>query len=210
MELMTSNEIFKQYKFFLNNTDPQLVDYLENQTSQAYINALQQQLAELQVNRDLALSIKSPNVDISGKVKEYDRRIAEQEKLNSAINSIRAEAFSGNPEQVQELAQKLVEEEIKNNTLSVRLNQLESLTQKYEGNLRNLPKTSTQLSQFQRNRETLQQIYLLINERYQEAMINELSQPGNVTIISGGGIPASPTKPNRKFILLLGFILGPM
>ena len=41
-------------------------------------------------------------------------------------------------------------------------------------------------------------------------MINELSQPGNVIIISGGGIPTSPTKPNRKFILLLGFILGPI
>jgi uncharacterized protein involved in exopolysaccharide biosynthesis len=55
MELMTSNEILKQYKFFLGKQDPQLVNYLENQTSQAYINALQQQLADLQVNRDLAL-----------------------------------------------------------------------------------------------------------------------------------------------------------
>ena len=60
IELLTSNEVLKQYKFFLKKQDPQLVDYLENQTSQAYINALQQQLAELQVNRDLALSLKVP------------------------------------------------------------------------------------------------------------------------------------------------------
>ena len=208
IELSTSNEILKQYKFFLSKQDPQLVDYLENQTSQAYISVLQNQLAEIQVNKDLALSIKSPNVDISNKIKEYDRRIDElKQKLNLAISGIKAEAFSGNPEQVRELAQKLVEEEIKNNTLSVRLNQLQTMTRGYEANLRTLPKTSTELSQFKRNRETLQQLYLLINERYQEAMINELSQSGNVIIISQGVVPGSPVKPNRILILLFGLFL---
>jgi len=210
IELSTSNEILKQYKFFLSKQDPQLVDYLENQTSQAYISVLQQQLAELQVNKDLALSLKSPNVDISNKIKEYDRRIDElKQKLNSAISSIKAEAYSGNPEQVRELAQKLIEEEIKNNTLSVRLNQLQTITRGYEANLKQLPKTSTELSQYKRDRETLQQLYLLINEKYQEATINELSQPGNVSIIGEGGIPDKPTKPNRILILLFGLILGP-
>jgi tyrosine-protein kinase Etk/Wzc len=210
IELSTSNEILKQYKFFLSKQDPQLVDYLENQTSQAYISVLQQQLAELQVNKDLALSIKSPNVDISNKLKEYDQRIQElQQKLNSAIGSIKANAFSSNPEQVRELAQKLIEEEIKNNTLSVRLNQLQTIARGYEANLKTLPKTSTELSQFKRDRETLQQLYLLINERYQEAMINELSQSGNVIVISQGGIPSSPVKPNRILILLFGLFLGP-
>lgn len=209
MELMTSNEILKQYKFFLGKQDPQLVNYLENQTSQAYINALQQQIADLQVNRDLALSIKNPNVDISDKVREYDQRISDlQEKLNTAISGIKADAFSGNPQRVQELAQKIIDEEINNNTLSVRLNQLESITQKYEGDIKKLPKTSTQLAQFQRNRETLQQLYLLINERYQEAMITELSQPGNVSIVSEGEIPTFASKPNRKMILIFSLIIG--
>lgn len=209
IELMTSNEILKQYKFFLGKQDPQLVDYLENQTSQAYINALQQQIADLQVQRDMALSIKSQNVDISGKIKEYDQRIQDlQDKLNSTISGIKSEAFSSNPDQVKDLAQKVIEEEIKNNTLSVKLNQLESVTQKYEGNLRRLPKTSTELSQIQRNRETLQQLYLLLNEKYQEAMINELSQPGNVSIISEGEVPTKPVKPNRILILAFGLIIG--
>ena len=210
IELSTSNEILKQYKFFLSKQDPQLVDFLENQTSQAYISVLQQQLAELQVNKDLALSINNPNVDISNKIKEFDQRIGElKQKLDVAISSIKTDAFASNPEQVRELAQKLIEEEIKNNTLSVRLNQLQTMTRGYEANLRTLPKTSTELSQFKRNRETLQQLYLLINERYQEAMINELSQSGNVIIISQGAVPGSPIKPNRILILLFGLFLGP-
>jgi len=210
IELSTSNEVLKQYKFFLRKQDPQLVDYLENQTSQAYINALQQQLAELQVNRDLALSIKSPNIDVSSKVKEYDQRIEElKQKLSSTISGIKADAFSGNPDQVRDLAQRLIEEEIKNSTLSVRLDQLEVAARKYEGNLRRLPKTSTALSQYQRQRESLQQLFLLVNERYQEAMINELSQSGNAFIIGSGRIPDKPDKPNRFLIILLGLLIGP-
>jgi tyrosine-protein kinase Etk/Wzc len=211
IQLVTSDEVLKQYKFFLRKQDPQLVEYLESQTSQAYISALQQQLAELQVNRDIALSIKSANVDVSSKVKEYDDRIAElKQKLNTTIGTIKADAFSGNPEQVRDLAQKLIEEEIKNSTLSVQLKQLEAAIRKYEGELKRLPKTSTALSQYQRERETLQQMFLLLNDRFQEAMINELSESGNVNIINSAIIPDRPSKPNRLLIIIIGFILGPL
>ena len=211
MELLTSNEVLKQYKFFLKKQDPQLVEYLESQTSQAYISALQMQIAELQVNRDIAMSIKSSNVDVASKVKEYDDRIAElKQKLNSTISTIKADAYSGNPDQVRDLAQRLIEEEIRNSSLTVQLEQLEAATGKYEGNLRRLPKASTVLSQYQRERESLQQTYLLLNERYQEAMINEASESGNVVILNPAVVPDNPSKPNRLFIILIGFILGPI
>ncbi|MFO7525104.1 MAG: polysaccharide biosynthesis tyrosine autokinase [Ignavibacteriaceae bacterium] len=209
IELMTSNEVLKQYKFFLGKQDPKLVDYLENQTSQAYISALQQQLAELQVNRDLALSVKSPNVDVSSKVKEYDDRIADlQQKLMAAISSIKSEGFSGNPEQVRELAQRTIEEEIKNSTLSVKLEQLQAATRKYESNLRRLPGTSTQLNQYERERESVQQLFLMLNERFQEAVINELSQSGNVIIIDPARVPDGPSKPNRRLLIIFGLFIG--
>lgn len=210
MELLTSNEVLKQYKFFLNKQDPKLVDYLENQTSQAYINALQQQLADIQVKRDLAMSLKNPTIDVSNKVSEYDREIlAIREKLNNAISGIKADGFSGNPEQVRELARRTIDEEIRNSTLAVRLEQLEAATNKYERQLRGLPRTSTALAQYQRERETLQQLYLVINERFQEAMINELSQTGNVIITDPANIPGGPSKPNRRLMIIFGLLLGP-
>ena len=211
IELATSNEVLRQYKYFLNKQDPQLVNYLQSQTSQAYINALQQQLAELQVNRDLALSINTTNVDISNKIKDYDQRINDLTlKLKNTINGIKANAFSSNPEQVRDLTQKLIEEEIKNNTLSVRLNQLQSVINKYEGNLKTLPKTTTELTQFQRKRESIQKIYSIVFDKYQEAVINELSQAGNAFIIGYGRIPEIPEKPNRTLIIFFGLLLGPI
>ena len=56
IDLKTSNEALSQYKSQIIKLDPKLVAYLENQASQAYIEVLQKQIAEIQVNRDLACS----------------------------------------------------------------------------------------------------------------------------------------------------------
>ncbi len=75
VDLMTSNAVLIQYKNEVMKQDPQLVEYLESQTSQAYIDVLQKQIAELQMNRDFAMANKNPNIDVSSKVKDYDKKI---------------------------------------------------------------------------------------------------------------------------------------
>ena len=49
---------------------------------------------------------------------------------------------------------------------------------------------------------------MLVDQKYQEALINELSQPGNVHIIGKGRIPDLPAKPNRILIVFIGLIAG--
>ena len=71
-------------------------------------------------------------------------------------------------------------------------------------NFNRLPKKSIELAQYERKREALKQLYHLVDQKYQEAMINELSQPGNVAIIGTGRIPDKPAKPNRILIIIIG------
>ena len=209
INLMTSNEVLKQYKNEVEKQDPQLAEYLSSQTSQAYIDVLQKQIAALQMNRDLAMANKSPGVDVSSKVKEYDKKITElKEKLTSLIGDIKAGAFTSSPDQIKDLIQKLIEEQVNNNALSIKLKELQSLISNYEVDFNKLPKKSIQLAQYERKRESSQQLFLLIQQKYQEALINELSQPGNVTIIGKGRIPDKPAKPNRILIVLIGIIAG--
>ena len=211
IELMSSNEVLSQYKSELNKQNPQIVDYLEGQTSQAYIDVLQKQIAELQVNRDLAVANKNPNADLTAKLNQNDKKIAElKDKLSSLINDIKAGAFASSPEQVKALTQKLIEEEINNNSLAIKLKELQSIIGKYEKDFNRLPKTSIELAQFQRKKESSQQLFMLIDRKYQEAMINELSQPGNAVVIGIGRVPGAPAKPNRKMIILIGLMLGPV
>lgn len=209
VDLMTSTEILNQYKSELKKQDPHLVDYLESQTSQAYIDVLQKQIAELQMNRDLALANKSANVDVSAKVKDYDKRILElKNKLSDLINNIKSGAFASSPEQVKDLSQKLIEEEIKKNSLTIKLQELQSIIGKYEQNFNALPKKSIELAQYERKRTSLQQLYELVEQKHQESTINELSQPGNVTIVGVGRVPFLPSKPNRIQIVVIGIVAG--
>ena len=209
IELMASDAVLDQYKNELKKQDPGMADYLESMTSEAYITALQKQLAELQINKDLALANKNSRIDISSKVKEYDEKIDELKgKLNEKVNVIKAGIFASSPAQVKELSQKIIEEEVKNRSLKISINGLSSVVNRYEQKFNSLPKTSLQFARFQRNRESLEKLYTLVEEKYQEALINEQSQPGNVLIVDEAIIPLSPSKPNRPLIVLIGFAAG--
>lgn len=209
IDLGTSNAILDQYKKQISGQDPQLADYLESQTSQAYINVLQKQIAELQMNKDLALANKNSNVDVTNKIKEYDRKINDlKQKLSAKINEIKTGAFSSSPDQIKVLSQRLIEEEVKNNSLSKKLNELQSIIDNYEVSLSRLPKKSMDFANYERNANALQHLYTMLEQKFQTAEINELSQPGNVYIIGEGRIPDKPSKPKRPFIVLVGVILG--
>jgi tyrosine-protein kinase Etk/Wzc len=210
IDLITSNEMLDQYKREISNQDPQLANYLESQTSQSYVDALQKQIADLQMNRDVAMANKNPQIDVSEKIKEYDGKINDlKKKLTSKINEIKRGAFSGSPQQVEDLSQKMIEEEIRNHSLSIKLNELQTQIGNYEGKLGTLPKKSMEFAGYQRSTESLQQLYTLVEQKYQQAVINELSQPGNVNIIGEGRIPDKPARPYLKIqIILSGLIVG--
>ncbi|HQI41302.1 MAG: hypothetical protein B6D44_02025 [Ignavibacteriales bacterium UTCHB2] len=209
IELEASNEILKQYKNELQKQDPKLADYLASATSETYIKALQNQIAELQIRRDLAMSKAEPKTDFTTQLKEYDVKINElRKKLDEKIKVLKAGIFASSPEEVKNLSQKIIEEEIKNGSLRTSLAELSIVVKKYDERFNRLPKTSIELARFQRNRESLEKLYTLVEERYQEALINEQSQPGNVLIIDDARTPYSTSKPNRLLIIIVGLLIG--
>ncbi len=53
-----------------------------------------------------------------------------------------------------------------------------------------------------------EKLYLLLEEKYQEALINEQSTTGSVLVLNQARVPKEPAKPNRKLIILIGLVLG--
>ena len=209
IDYLASSNILRQYKDELKKQDPRMANYLESLTSETYINALQKQLAELQINKDLALANTNPKIDVTAKVKEYDQKINElKNKLNDKIEVIKAGIFASSPEEVKELSQKIIEEDVKNSSLKTTVDGLKEIVDNYEKKFNKLPKTSIELARLQRNREFLEKLYSLVENKYQEAVINEQSQPGNVLVVDKGRIPPKPAKPNRILIILIGIVLG--
>ncbi len=209
IDLMSSSEMLQQYKGQLKDQNPKLAEYLDSQTSQAYIDVLQKQIADLQMNKDLALAIKNPNIDVTEKINTFDIKINElKKKLNAKFDDIKTSLYAGSPEQAKALTKSLIDEEMKNQALNIKLQELQNLIQSYENKLDALPGASVKLARYERKSESLEQLYSLVEKRYQESALNELSQPGNVVMIGKGRIPNEPSKPNRKLIALVGLIIG--
>ena len=209
MELAISEKTLKQYKEELRKQDPQLTAYLENFSSEEYLKNLQTELAKLEVNRDVALSnAKDKNID-NQLVKDYDAKIRElKNKLKSKIEGLKASIFASSPEEVKLITKNVIEEEIKSQGLEIKVKDLDDIVRTYDTKFNQLPKSAIEYARLQRGRESLEKLYILVEEKYQEAVINEQSQPGNVLIIDVARRPASPAKPNRLLIILVGTILG--
>lgn len=209
IELLASEEILKKLKDNLKEQDPRLADYLESLTSEVYLNALQKQISDLQIQKDLATSGLDPGVDVAAKVKAYEEKIADLRiKLDEKIKILKAGIYASSPEEVKELTRKIVDEELKTKSLRISIGGLSNIVSRYEDRFNKLPRTSIDLARFQRNRESTEKLYILLEEKYQEALINEQSQPGNVLIIDNAREPKSPSKPNRMLIILVGTVLG--
>ncbi|MDP3147681.1 MAG: polysaccharide biosynthesis tyrosine autokinase [Ignavibacteria bacterium] len=209
MESSISEKTLKQYKEELRKQDPQLTAYLENFSSEEYLKTLQTELAKLEVNRDIALSnSKDKNLD-NQVVRDYDAKIKElKNKLKSKIEGFKASIFASSPEEVKELTKNVIEEEIKSRSLDIKVKNLGEIVTSYDTKFNQLPKSAIEYARLQRSRESLEKLYILVEEKYQEAVINEQSQPGNVIIIDVARRPDKPAKPNRLLIVLVGTILG--
>ncbi|MCK9425660.1 MAG: polysaccharide biosynthesis tyrosine autokinase [Ignavibacteriaceae bacterium] len=209
MELAISDKTLKQYKEELRKQDPQLTAYLENFSSEEYLKNLQTELARLEVNRDIALiSSKDKTVD-SQTIKDYDAKIKElRNKLKSKIEGFKTSILASSPEEVKLITKNVIEEEIKSQSLEIKVKNLDEIVKSYDTKFNQLPKSAIEYARLQRGRESLEKLYILVEEKYQEAVINEQSQPGNVIIIDRARRPASPAKPNRLLIILVGTILG--
>ncbi|MFA4923628.1 MAG: Wzz/FepE/Etk N-terminal domain-containing protein, partial [Ignavibacteriaceae bacterium] len=180
MELAISEKTLKQYKEELRKQDPQLTAYLENFSSEEYLKNLQTELAKLEVNRDVALSnAKDKNID-NQLVKDYDAKIRElKNKLKSKIEGLKASIFASSPEEVKLITKNVIEEEIKSQGLEIKVKDLDDIVRMYDTKFNQLPKSAIEYARLQRGRESLEKLYILVEEKYQEAVINEQSQPGN-------------------------------
>ncbi|MBK6915462.1 MAG: polysaccharide biosynthesis tyrosine autokinase [Ignavibacteriales bacterium] len=209
IDIQSTEKVLKNLKEALVKQDPKMAEYLESLSTESLFKAMQDQLAKYQLNRDMALTDKNINSENSPVIKEYDRKIKElQEKINEKLKVIKAGIFASSPDEVKQISQKILEAEVKTQSLKASMNVLDTILKNYDTKFNQLPKTSIEFARLQRNRESLEKLYVLVEERYQEALINEQSQPGNVLMIDSARKNEHPSKPNRLLIVLVGLVLG--
>lgn len=206
IDLTMSEKILAEYKGELKKRDPDISNYIENLATQPYIEKLQQQIADLRTQKDRALSSGGASSKI---IKEFDSKIEDlRTKLNNQLSVYKAGILASTPDEIKEITRKVLEEEIKYQSILASYKKLNEIVGDYDRKMNALPTSTIDLARLTREQSAYEKLYLQVEERYQQAIISEQSVPGNVVIIDDGRIPPKPAKPNRLLIVIIGLVLG--
>ncbi|CUS96764.1 GumC family protein [Candidatus Kryptonium thompsonii] len=162
-----------------------------------YIKYLQEEIAKLEVTRDQIIA-QNPKVGsqevLNKSLREIDEQLASlRKKLQDKISEFLKIGFasSGSPGTqsydptgfVKELKQKILLTEIEMSAYEARKKELDRLIEQLNKKFETIPSKLIDYARLERTRLSNEKLYLLIEEKYQEAMIAERSQFGYVQII---------------------------
>ncbi len=193
----------------------------EGQANDSYIKLLQEQLAQLEVQRDVMIAQNDPAVlaqDLNRRrLKAIEDQISNLRlKLQARTSEVIQGFISGSPSSSQAdvlgnlraLSQQLLETRIQLDGLLSQQSTLDGIIANYERQFRALPTQSIELARLQRERVSSEKLYTLVEEKFNESAIAEKSEFGNVNLIDEAEPPAHPVSPDPTRNLLIGLFLG--
>ena len=209
VNMSIAKEKLNQYKMELEKRDPSVSDFLANKSSEPYLTKLQDEIANLETQRDVALASSKTARTNDAIVMEYNAKINSlKDKLDRSLNEYRNQILSSSPEEIRGLSQKIFEEEINYQALNASYGSLQNVINFYEGGFNQLPSSTLDFARLERQRLAEENLYNVLNSKYQEAQLNEQATPGNVFLLNEVYPPTSPSRPNRILTIFMGLFLG--
>ncbi|PLX86459.1 MAG: protein tyrosine kinase [Desulfuromonas sp.] len=95
-------------------------------------------------------------------------------------------------------------------SLTVRYDALDQDLQRFEAQIKELPKAEQELARLTRLATVNADIYTFLLQKHEEARIARAATISNINIIDPAAVPQHPIKPNKRKNLLLGIIVGLM
>ncbi|MBK8551351.1 MAG: hypothetical protein IPL53_09945 [Ignavibacteria bacterium] len=142
-------------------------------------------------------------------LRDYNKKIEPLQKtFDEKFQSLKATLYTSTPDERRSVAQKLLDADVGVQSYTTKVNTLSKMLNKYEEQFSKLPIQSIEFAKLERNRKATEKLYLILEEKFQEAKINERIKLGTVLLIAPGVEASRPSKPNRMLILFLGFALG--
>jgi tyrosine-protein kinase Etk/Wzc len=216
VEIRSKTKALASYREEIAKQEPKVAKTL-GESSDAYIKMLQEKLAALEVQRDVVIA-QNPTLAgqtiYSEKLKEIDSQIAAlkknlQGKTQAFLKSIGpGEGGGGSAAFIAQIKQKVIEQQIELEALNARKRALSAVIGEYEGQFNQIPEKSIELAKLQRARLSNEKLYLLVEEKYNEAAITEKSEFGYVDIVDPAVVPGSPVSPDIRKNIMLGALVG--
>ncbi len=210
IEAASKQKALEEFRKTLSEKDKEISKYIESLAAEPYIKTLQEQIARLEVQKEVVIAqqnLKNPENDPN--VIQYANSIRDlQQRLNSKLTQIESSLTAYTPSELRQLSTEVLKLDLEVKSALARATELKNVLKSFEARFNQLPAQSIQFARLERERLSNEKLYLLLEEKYQEAVISERSIPSNVEIIDPARVPNTPSKPNRKLIVIIGFILG--
>jgi capsular exopolysaccharide synthesis family protein len=188
------------------------------EASDPYIRLLQEQIAKLEVQRDVTMAQNPSSVGreiLNEKVKEIESQISAltarlQKRTDTFLSNLTPQSGGGQDaaSYLKSVKQKIIETQIEVQSLEAKKKALEEVIQQYERQFDRIPQKSMDLARLQRARSSDEKLYLMLQEKFNEANITEQSNIGYIEIIERAGIPIRPSSPKLLINLAIGVVLG--
>ncbi len=188
------------------------------EASDPYIRLLQEQIAKLEVQRDVTMAQNPSSVGreiLNEKVKEIESQIAAltarlQKRTDTFLSNLTPQSGGGQDaaSYLKSVKQKIIEAQVEVQSLEAKKKALEEVIQQYERQFDRIPQKSMELARLQRARASDEKLYLMLQEKFNEANITEQSNIGYIEIIERAGIPIRPASPKLLINLAIGIVLG--
>ena len=189
------------------------------ESNDSYIALFQDQIAKLEVQRDIVIAQNPGLVDekiYSDKLKEINQQItslkktltARTEQFLKSVSPGTGGSASSSGSFLAESKQKIIEQSIELQALDARKNALDDVIKEYEKKFNQIPKKSIDLARLQRTRMSSEKLYLIVQDKFNEMAIQEKSEFGYVTIIDPAVVPERPLGPRTRINLIVGFMGG--
>ncbi len=94
--------------------------------------------------------------------------------------------------------------------LTEQVNSFDRTLEQFATELERIPAKEVQLARLERQRNVLEEVYTLLQNRLQEARILEAVEDPSVRVVDPAILPPEPVKPRTMLNLLLGIVLGGM
>lgn len=209
IELSSKEKEYNSLSSEIERIDPTLVDFMNGKIDESYLTELQSKIAELESKRDIEASIPQDEKLRQRTLEEYNRKIAPLKKtLDEKIQVLKTSLYSNTPEDRRVVAQRMLEANVGVQSFKTKVNTLTKLLDKYEDQFSKLPTQSIEYAKLERNRKATEKLYLILEEKYQEAKINERIKLGTILVIAPSVLASKPSKPNRMLIVFLGVMMG--
>lgn len=219
-------DVLDIYRSQLSKTESSFSSHVSDALD-PYITLLQQQIAQLQVNRDIAVVQSTPDArdrnTYNAAVARIDSQIAGLRRKLQAKSSefLKSQILAtGSPQKGQnggsydptgyytDLKLKVLQGELQLSSTRAQAEALNGIIGKYEGQFSKIPRQYIRLAQLERTEKSRSKLFLMIQDNFQQAQIAEQSQFGNVQIIDPARPQFGPISPKVPFNLTLGILLG--